>query len=185
MRGKYLPVALVVAVVVAATLYLVLPVGEISIGSPISLKDKNRSAAKQLALAAKLYAGDNGGKYPTYLIELAPDYLADLNHILYSETGTGRRFEPKYDWLYFAAGHDESHLLHIIIASPQAVTQSGGNQRIVVYGDQSAWVIPEDQYQRELHEMIDEMRKTPAPSHTGAPDSGGVPSHSGEKATAP
>jgi hypothetical protein len=182
-RGKYFLIKLAAAVIILSAFCFLFPMGDATVRSSVSRK--NLSAAKQLALAAKMYAGDYRGKYPTYLNDLVPDYLADLNHVLYSEMTPANRFAPKYDWLYFAAGHDESHLPHIIIASPQAVTRSGENQRIVVYADQSAWAIREDQYQREVHQMIDNWRKTPEPSHPGPSDSGGVPNHSGEKATAP
>jgi len=118
-----------------------------------------------LAMALREYAGDHGGIYPLYLHELTPDYLGAWDYVRYSAVDSRWQPKPKYDWLYFAGGHDGKHLPHIIIASPQAVTEGRANKRIVVYDDLSPVVIPEDQYQWELHQMIDDQRKTPGRIH--------------------
>jgi hypothetical protein len=125
---------------------------------------RNLDDARFFAMALREYVAEHDGIYPLYLSELAPDYIA-WDYVRYSVGGARWKVGPKYDWLYFAAGHDGQHLPHIIIASPQAVTEGNANTRIVVYDDLSTLVIPEDQYQRELRQMIDSVRKTPARIH--------------------
>jgi hypothetical protein len=88
--------------------------------------------AKMLSYALMLYAQDHGGMYPAYLSELVPQYIAASDYVLYAAKESGKS-EPKYDWLYFAAGRNEKYLPHITIASPQAVTLGGPNKRTVAY----------------------------------------------------
>jgi len=119
-------------------------------------------------MALQEYAGEHDGAYPLYLSELAPDYIA-WDYVRYSVMSPRWKIEPKYDWLYFAAGRDGKYPPRIIIASPQAVSEGNANKRIVVYDDLSTLLIPEDQYQRELHQMIEKMKKRsrrPVPAQT-------------------
>jgi hypothetical protein len=133
-------------------------------GSEIQRRDvmtRNLDDAKFFAMALNEYAAEHDGVYPHYLSELTPDYLGAWDYVRYSAMDTRWKPEPKYDWLYFASGHDGSHLPRIVMASPQAVNERNANTRIVVYDDLSALVIPEEQYQRELREMIGRMKKRP------------------------
>ena len=86
---------------------------------------RNLSNAKQLWLGAKLYADDHGGRFPTHLTELEPDYFPPgrLDYLLY-RTKVGEEEEPRfrYDWLYFGAFFDETNPPSLFIASPQAFT---------------------------------------------------------------
>jgi hypothetical protein len=132
-------------------------------GSEILARDamtRNLEDARFFSMALQEYAGEHDGAYPLYLSELAPDYIA-WDYVRYSVMGSRWKVEPKYDWLYFAAGRDGTYLPRIIIASPQAVSEGRANKRIVVYDDLSTLLIPEDQYQRELHQMIEKRKKRP------------------------
>jgi hypothetical protein len=161
MRGKGLLITLAVGIGVALGLGL----SWLWPGSELLQRDvviRDLDDAKFFAMALREYAADHEGVYPLYLSELAPDYLGAWDYVRYSAMDSRWKAQPKYDWLYFAAGRDEKHLPLIIIASPQAVTEGRANKRVVVYGDLSPVVIPEDQYQRELRQMIDNQRKTPS-----------------------
>ena len=139
------------------------------------IQTKNLSNAKQLALAAKLYAMDNEGRFPIHLSELEPDYLppGSLENLLY-QAKADKEDPPryKYDWLYFGAYFDEKNPPPLLIASPQAFTADKKAKRIIIDSDASGSVVNDDEYQQELRKTIEAMHQragTPTTPATEAP----------------
>ncbi|MEA3211118.1 MAG: hypothetical protein QOE70_4175 [Chthoniobacter sp.] len=123
---------------------------------------RNLSYAKQLGLAAKLYAADHQGRYPVHLSEVMPDYLpADAwKKMLFEPMMTSQTTAPaRYDWIYFGAFTDENKPPRILIASPQAITDSGKSRRVVINGNISGEIMDEGRYQEELRQTIVDLNK--------------------------
>ena len=140
----------------------------------VAQRVRNLSNAKQLGLAAKLYAVDHEGRFPMHLSELTAEYIQ-------MESWENLQFDPrkdihdhvrpKQDWLYFGAFFDEKNPPPILIASPQTLTGTKILKRIVIRSDNSAQTVNENDYQHELRKTIEAMHKrvgTPATPATEA-----------------
>ena len=123
---------------------------------------KNLSNAKQLALAVRVYAQDNEGRFPLHLSDLVPDYIPgeNLDHLLFAaKIGDEDNPRLKYDWLYFGAGFRDTNPPPLLIASPHAFRDDKKQRRIVIYADGTGAVINDEQYQPELRKTIEAMHQ--------------------------
>ena len=187
--------ALLCAAMALAALTLLPVFGQKSV---VGIQAKNLSNARQLALAAKLYAEDHEGRFPMHLGELAPEYLSvsDLANLQFEVREKSE--DPVYakqDWLYFGAFFDESAPPPIVIASPQTTGFKGKPpKRIVIAGDLTGSIMYEEQYQIELKKTIEAMHQragTPtipatepssaSPAGAAAPANPGTPAVPDEK----
>lgn len=98
------------------------------------------SNAKQLALAARLYADDNQGRFPETLEELDRDYtqLHDLTH-------QGDNDRPIV-WSYFGAGKKDADAKFVLIVSPRIVGPRGSAYRAIAYSDASGVMVTEAEF---------------------------------------
>ena len=149
-----------VALLCGLVAVLLLPIwGRMSPGSPLT---RDLSNAKNLGLAAKLYAVDHEGRFPMHLSELIPDYLNASNW-------DGLQFDArndihdhvlsKQDWLYFGSFFDEKNPPPILIASPQTPTGTKTKKRIIIRGDGTGSLVKDDEYQQQLRKTIEAMHK--------------------------
>ncbi len=161
---KWAGIALLIGLAALAAAALLLPIfGETAV---VGAQTKNLSNARQLALAAKVYAMDNEGRFPMHLSELEPDYLPPgiFEQVLYgTKVGDERPPRLKYDWLYFGAFFDEKNPPPLLIASPQAFTAEKKEKRIIIRGDGSGQVVNDDEYQQELRKTIEAMHQRASP----------------------
>jgi len=90
------------AIKIAAGVSLIAAFLMICLGMTVSVSNQREqqseelSNAKQLALACKLYAGDNDHYFPVRLEELVPEYISDqnaLNKLIYGAHGKGPGFD--------------------------------------------------------------------------------------------
>ena len=144
--------------VVLVTALLLLPFGKLSPASPFY---RDIFSAKQLGIAARSYAEDHEGQFPTHLSELVPEYVPaeGWDSILFD---TRKDIHdpplPKQDWVYFGAFFDQTNPPPLLIASPQTFG-SKTQKRIVVRGDGSADGVKIDEYQELLRKTIEAMHR--------------------------
>jgi hypothetical protein len=130
----------------------------------------NRSNARQMAEACRIYAFDHDGHFPTHLSELEPDYLPDSAHWRY--IADAKAAPPVVeDWAYFGAGFTEENPPRILIAAPNFYVSQNqffwfgrGKMRVYVEGNRTAHVGAEADYQQLLAETI---RQTEAVRESG------------------
>ena len=130
--------------------------------SVVGAQTKSLSNAKQLALAARVYADDNEGRLPIHLRDLIPDYIGaeNLDHVLYAaKIGDEDKPRLKHDWLYFGAGFDNKNPPPLLIASPHAFKDDKKQKRVVIFADGTGAVINDEQYQVELRKTIEAMHQ--------------------------
>ena len=104
------------------------------------MQTKALSEAKQVAVACKIYATDNEGKFPAKLEDLVPDYLPDA-------TLLGCKYpDPKnpVPWEY-SGGSEKDDPTKVLLASP-AVENKG---RVFIYVDGSGVVKSRGTLKRE------------------------------------
>ena len=123
---------------------------------------RNLSNAKQLGLAAKLFAEDHDGLFPMHLTELAPEVIpaGNLDDLLCA-TEIDDESQPrlKYDWLYFGAGFDDKNPPPLLIASPLVFKDGAKQKRVIIRGDLSGPIVNENEYQAELRKTIEAMHQ--------------------------
>ena len=88
---------------------------------------KSMAEAKQVGLALKTYAVDNGGKYPAQLDDLVPTYLSD-KHLFICPLGKGG---PNSGYNYRGYGVTDDDDPATVLLTSQATTSK--HQRIVVH----------------------------------------------------
>jgi hypothetical protein len=136
-------VAIVVVILVMGSV-AVPPMWNLSaILSTRSPETKALQDLKSVALACKLYAQDNKGRYPDTLSDLVPEHLPDDKWLFYVNPKTHER-KP---WCYKAGLMDISPAELFLVWSPEA-TPSG--KRICVRCDASGCIISEDKFRAEM-----------------------------------
>ena len=94
---------------------------------------------KQTSLALKMYALDNGGKYPAALTNLVPTYLTNIEVLTYM----GPESKKRMPLLYRSSLTDSSPSTEIILASPSPTRD---RMRIVGMNDGSVTAMTETEF---------------------------------------
>jgi hypothetical protein len=112
----------------------------------MSHQTRELSDLKQVGLALRQAASDNGGKFPNTLEQLYPTYL-DSRKMLFVRPLEN---DPPQRIVYFAGHSDSEDANVIILASPRLYDSSRGRRRAVVYADDSAKVILDTDYEKAI-----------------------------------
>lgn len=100
---------------------------------------KQTSNAKQISLACRIYAIDNGGLFPQKLDELVPDYLTDKQVLEWKNPET----KATNSWGYIGGLNDSKPAKTVLVYSPDDFT----GKRIVVYTTSLSAVLTEKEFQ--------------------------------------
>lgn len=134
-----------------ATLSAVSILASLAVPSFNVIQDKAEETAimnqgRQVAMAVRIWAGENGGNYPAELKTLLKDEILlpqSAGLITPKNTKSGEQ-EP---WLYDNTLTETSPGRSILLAAPFTVGTASQPKRIVVRNDASAEVIPESEFE--------------------------------------
>jgi hypothetical protein len=123
-----------------------------------SAMSKNLVNARQLAAACKWYAADHQDRYPARFDELEPKYVPHGELEELRRFYASRRPENQLDWLYFGTGFDTKSPPRLLLASPQAVTISGSQKRVIFGEDAIGSIVTESEYAQLLSETVRQIK---------------------------
>ena len=126
----YLSIAIVFLVVAAAIVIPVYNSAYSAANATVSL-----AQAKRLAVQCQAYASDHGGKFPSLLEDLVPDYIQDNRGL----ADPAQKGSEEIGYLYFGTGRIQSERLTGVLLESKAVYNG---KRIVALYDGSAKTVP-------------------------------------------
>lgn len=100
---------------------------------------------RQVLVAIKIYAGENGGKYPATLQELVTSGALQDAELLTLAKTAGMEKEP---WLYDRTLTDAAPGISMVLAAPFTIKSGGKETRLVIRNDGRAETIAEADFQR-------------------------------------
>lgn len=107
---------------------------------------------RQVVMALKIYANDNGGSYPAKLSKLMSEDIIQDERVL---TAIDPKTSEQTAWLYDATLTASSPGDAIVLATPFTYRGKDGGKRVIVQNDGSALVIAEAEFQERRKDTLE------------------------------